>query len=684
MNWQDLKFGKKFSIAFGIIVMLIVISGLWSIYGITDIVSDAESVIDGNKLRAELEDKYVAHLKWSAEVNRLLTDENVRELTVETDHRKCGFGEWYYGEGRQHAEQLIPELRSVFNEFEKPHTDLHQSAIKIAKVFEQVDWRVAVDLKQAEVDHLVWMNSVKDAIFLTKSKSINVTKDPRQCNLGKWLSSDVVRDLKANHTEVHAYLSQLSGVHEDLHNSVQPAENYLASGNTNQAENHFKNVIIPKTEEVISSITSLRTWFEADLNGMTEANRIYQTETMSHLNELGGLFDLAVEDSKNYIITDEHMLSSAQNIRLGVVVFVFIAVVIGILLSIFITRSLTAPIIKSVVFANQIAEGDLEAQVDIDQKDEIGELANSLKKMSGKLKDIVTNIRAGSQNITLASQQLSATSQQLSQGSSEQASSAEEVSSSMEEMASNIQQNMENAQQTEKKADQALLGIKRVSEASNKSLSAIKTISEKISIVNDIAFQTNILALNAAVEAARAGEHGKGFAVVAAEVRKLAERSNIAASEIEVLSKESVKVTEESSELMMKLLPEIEKTAQLVQEITASSVEQNSGADQINSAVQQLNQVTQQNAAASEEMATSSEELSSQAEQLDDAIAFFKIDYNRLSKKQGSKGSFLNEIKHKAPFEKPKTTLKGNGMTKGNGVHIELNEKVSDSEFEKF
>ncbi|MFO8021805.1 MAG: methyl-accepting chemotaxis protein, partial [Perlabentimonas sp.] len=213
----------------------------------------------------------------------------------------------------------------------------------------------------------------------------------------------------------------------------------------------------------------------------------------------------------------------------------------------------------------------------------------------------------------------------------EQASSAEEVSSSMEQMAANIQQNTDNAQQTEKITINVSQGVEKVGNASKESLESIKNIAEKINIINDIAFQTNILALNAAVEAARAGEHGKGFAVVAAEVRKLAERSKLAADEIVTLATSSVTVTEEASELMANLVPEIEKTAKLVQEISAASIEQNSGSDQINSAIQQLNQVTQQNAAASEELATSSEELSSQAEQLKDLIGYFKVDESKSS-----------------------------------------------------
>ncbi len=279
----------------------------------------------------------------------------------------------------------------------------------------------------------------------------------------------------------------------------------------------------------------------------------------------------------------------------------------------------------SEVFAitREIANGNLAVQFDTQRK--MTGVYKALYDMSEKLKEIASSIINAAENIAGAGQQVSSSSQNLSQGVNEQAASVEEISSSVEQIAGNIQHNAENAGRTENISKGTMCNFHQSTDSVNKSVLAMKDIAGKINIIGDLAFQTNILALNAAVEAARAGEHGKGFAVVAAEVRKLAEGSRSAADEINSLSKSSVQIAENAGSQFSSLVPEMERTIALVQEIAQASHEQNQGIGQINNALHQLNQITQQNAAVSEEMATNAEEMASQAEELKGMISFFKV-----------------------------------------------------------
>jgi methyl-accepting chemotaxis protein len=362
------------------------------------------------------------------------------------------------------------------------------------------------------------------------------------------------------------------------------------------------------------------------------------------------------------------------------VIVIVLSVLLGVFMGVVITRGITLPLNRGVEFAKNIAAGDLTAELDIDQSDEVGMLANALKEMTHKLGNIISEVIAGSNYVASGSQQMSSTAQQMSQGATEQASSVEEASASMEEMAANIQQNTDNSNQTEQIAKQATIDGSEGGEAVGNTVTAMKEIADKISIIEEIARQTNLLALNAAIEAARAGEAGKGFAVVASEVRKLAERSQAAASEISASSVSSVAVAEKAGALLAKIVPDISKTSDLIQEISASSKEQNIGADQINRAIQQLDSVIQQNAGASEEMASTAEELSSQAEQLKSSVAFFKVKGGNIAQSSAPRIAPAPTQSYSAPQNK----LAAPSGDNAGGIDLELSACDSDEDFQSY
>jgi methyl-accepting chemotaxis protein len=306
-------------------------------------------------------------------------------------------------------------------------------------------------------------------------------------------------------------------------------------------------------------------------------------------------------------------------------IFFALIVAITLILSLFISRYVIKPIAELVTASERVASGDLGVIIKVHSNDEVGRLAAAQQKMVESLRNIVQQVKEISNYLTHASNEMSSTAQQISQGANDQASSVEEVSSSMEEMSANIGHNTDNAKATEKLA---VVSVQTVREGNNSTMEASRSmheIAERISIISEIASQTNLLALNAAIEAARAGEHGKGFAVVASEVRKLAERSQTAAGEINMLSTKGLTISEKASGMLQAIVPEIEKTSSMIQEIAAASNEQSSGAEQINTALMQLNQITQHNASASEELASSSEEIYAQAEKLNNMISFFRL-----------------------------------------------------------
>jgi methyl-accepting chemotaxis protein len=332
----------------------------------------------------------------------------------------------------------------------------------------------------------------------------------------------------------------------------------------------------------------------------------FQSELMNNAAE---------ESAKNY--------AAARSTEIEVILA---SVLIAALMAAAVTRSITRPIRRAMEVAERIAAGDLREKIEVTASDETGRLLDAMRRMIEKLGRTIGEVRAGANALSAASGQVSAAAQSLSQGTSEQAASVEETTASLEQMNAAINQNAENSRQTEQ---MALRGAKDADDAGKvvaDTVGAMNTIAHKISIIEEIAYRTNLLALNAAIEAARAGEHGRGFAVVASEVRKLAERSEAAAGEIGNLATSSVAVAQQAGGLLGSLVPAIRKTADLVQEVAAASREQASGAHQINRAMSQVDQVTRRNASSAEELASTAEEMAVQAETLQQLMRHFKLE----------------------------------------------------------
>ncbi len=448
---------------------------------------------------------------------------------------------------------------------------------------------------------------------------------------------------------------------------------------------HKTDSLFEKLKYVMTSLNSFESYDDVMV--------IFEVEPM--VQEDGEIINLGTEiiNDLQVIETSFHTLNetslndmndSFSSFGMFVIIMIFVLAAVAVFSAYILYTSIVKPLNKGLTFAQAIGQGDLTAELEIQQQDEIGWLADALNKMAANLKGIVVTIKENANDLVSSGQNVKNSSVQLSKGSADQAASAEEVSTSIEEMVANIDQNTENAVETEKITVETAKDVNIADKLSSEAAASMKSVAEKITIIGDIAFQTNILALNAAVEAARAGEHGRGFSVVAAEVRKLAERSKVAADEIHSLVNGGLKVSQEAGEKSRLLVPDIEKTTQLIKEISAASLEQKTGAEQINMAMQNLNLITQENASSSDELTQSAEQLSVLADRLKEAVSFFNIGDNDFvaQKSEEPSDSETKDKEVEISTVNTKANSKTNVSSKGDIINLDKDFDLDN--YEKF
>ncbi len=639
MKFKDLKIGTKLYSGFIIASVLTLLVGLIGIRSISNIVYQLEISKIANNIRVNAgaaqtgsllyivtgEEMYTNHVdevtgniqNLTAEVDALLVAERDQEIVNEIVNYNVNYK----------ADNLrfhkLQEERQL--EYEKWVETALDATAQIVTVIEDAKAESKANRgNYAAVERVFQVQEAENAF-----NRVRITANVYVSNPSEELANKL-RDEIHTIQKIFADTEQLMST-EKTRNAMK-----LASANVQAYENQFDRykAILEKEDEIKTS-------------------QLEQSELL--LAKAGGLSE------KVYGNVD----ATESKAVFTLILIIAFAVAFGIALGAIITRGISQPLKEGVVLANSIAAGDLTNVVEMDQKDEIGMLANALKVMQNKLREVIGAVLVSSTEIATASNQLSA-------GATEQAASTEEVSSTMEQISANIQQNSENAKQTDGIANKSANEIEVGYESVSKTVRSMKDIAEKITIIEEIAEKTDLLAINAAIEAARAGEHGKGFAVVAIEVRKLAERSQVAAAQINAAAKESVEVAEETGKKMGEIVPEIQKTSQLVQEIAAASNEQTSGAAQVNNALMQLNGVNQNTSA-------SSEELASQAEQLKQLVSFFKVDAQSIQRvSQAGMSAKTNGQ------TTPSVMAYQNTKASANGAELNLVKDWSDDEFEHY
>jgi methyl-accepting chemotaxis protein len=668
MNFTDWKIGNKLISSFSMIALIVMLVGYLGYLGMLNMNSKTADILRASPwIDSAMEMKLSVATDMQLSMELIQAENGLALDSAWTEHEAvvASFDTFVDAilNGAKTEEGVVepaedPELRNIVKEADTLHNDRFQPAIKsvheLSKrvlILEAESEKAMLNMEQA-FDEVINMaeemeRGIKSHIDELIATGVSAERIMGHENTWADLSMEIKTTIGMSRIRVEEFMQTLEPAQMDVFkkeyqttiNEFDDWINALQDG-AQTSEGNVPAVDVPSLIEFIRDIDTIHDQrFQASVTHLMKT-RVELVRVLDERHAADTRADNVGEQMQELLGGVEASAKSVMKQAEGASIQAFestvtkmmVGVGVGFLLSLglgfFITQRITTPIQETVSVANKLAAGDFTVRIDARSKDETGQLLEAMNDMVSKISSIISQVRIGADSLASASQEVSATAQTISQGATEQAASVEETTASVEQLNASVQQNTENARVTDSMATKASSEASQGGEAVTRTVAAMKQIADKIGLIEDIAYKTNLLSLNAAIEAARAGEHGKGFTVVAAEVRKLAENSRVTAQEINELATSSVSIAEEAGRLLDEIVPSISKTADLVQEIAASSQEQSSGVSQINGSMTQLDSATQQNASASEELAATAEELSSQAESLQQAVSFFRLSQN--------------------------------------------------------